>query len=99
MLKEWKNVPNGFRLVPEHVETRPIFLDDKPDLPQGRLQMWVDMYPKSEHASPPFPVDISPRRPESFELRVTILNTSKVRLNDSGMFSSEKSSDIYVKPG
>lgn len=43
------------------------------------------------------PVDISPRKPKSFELRIVIWNTDEVVLEDDAFFSGEKMSDIYVK--
>lgn len=43
------------------------------------------------------PVDISPRKPKSYELRIVIWNTDEVVLEDDAFFSGEKMSDIYVK--
>lgn len=43
------------------------------------------------------PVDISPRKPKSFELRIVIWNTDDVVLEDDAFFTGEKMSDIYVK--
>ena len=42
-------------------------------------------------------VDISPRKPSSWELRVIIWNTDEVVLEDDAFFTGEKMSDIYVK--
>ena len=42
-------------------------------------------------------VDISPRKPSSWELRVIIWNTDEVVLGDDAFFTGEKMSDIYVK--
>ncbi|XP_031423274.1 fer-1-like protein 4 [Clupea harengus] len=82
-------------LVPEHVEVRSLLNTDKPGLPQGYVHMWVDMFPVDVPAPPP--VDIKPRLPISYELRVIIWNTDDVVLDDVNPFTGEPSSDIYVK--
>ena len=46
---------------------------------------------------PNLPVDVSPRKPSSYELRVIIWNTDEVVLEDDAFFSGDKMSDIYVK--
>lgn len=43
------------------------------------------------------PIDISPRKPKSYEMRVIIWNTDDVVLEDDEFFTGEKMSDIYVK--
>lgn len=43
------------------------------------------------------PIDISPRKPRSYELRIIIWNTDDVVLEDDAFFTGEKMSDIYVK--
>ncbi|KAG8007550.1 Fer-1-like protein 4, partial [Nibea albiflora] len=82
-------------LVPEHVEIRSLMSQDNPGLPQGYLHMWVDMFPTDVPAPPA--VDIKPRKPEQYELRVIIWNTDDVFLDDINPFTGEPSSDIYVK--
>ncbi|XP_065097285.1 fer-1-like protein 4 isoform X2 [Paramisgurnus dabryanus] len=82
-------------LIPEHVEVRSLLNEDKPGLPQGYAHMWIDMFPVDVPAPPP--INIKPRLPISYELRVIIWNTDDVVLDDVNPFTGEPSSDIYVK--
>ncbi|XP_068136041.1 otoferlin isoform X3 [Hyperolius riggenbachi] len=97
VLHHWEEIPRvGCRLVPEHVETRPLLNPDKPGIEQGRIEMWVDMFPMDMPAPGPA-IDISPRKPKRYELRVIIWNTDEVILEDDDYFTGEKSSDIFVR--
>ncbi|XP_069089782.1 otoferlin isoform X1 [Pleurodeles waltl] len=97
VLHHWEEIPRaGCKLIPEHVETRPLLNPDKPGIEQGRLEMWVDMFPMDMPAPGPA-IDISPRKPKRYDLRVIIWNTDEVILEDDDYFTGEKSSDIFVR--
>nr|KAF6422355.1 hypothetical protein HJG63_005082 [Rousettus aegyptiacus] len=96
VLRRWQEMPGlGIQLVPEHVETRPLYHPHSPGLLQGSLHMWIDIFPRNVPAPPP--VAIKPRQPISYELRVIIWNTEDVVLDDVNPLTGEMSSGNYVK--
>lgn len=58
--------------------------------------MWVHMFPKDVNKIPD-PIDISPRKPEPYSLRIVVWNTSEVKLDETSVATGEQMSDIYVK--
>lgn len=89
-------VVNQLNLVPEHVETRSLYSKtQQPNMEQGKLQLWVDIFPTSE-GKVPVAVNIKPREPQEYVLRVIIWNTKDVILEETSI-TGEKMSDIYIK--
>lgn len=82
------------KLVPEHIEQRTLYNPLRPEISQGVIELFVDIFPKSREI--PGPINITPRAPQDLELRVIIWNCSDVVLSDISM-TGELMSDIYVK--
>jgi len=62
--------------------------------PQGLVKMWVEVMTPQEAAKNP-PVDISPPKPEDYELRAIVWDMKKVASKDSN-FLTGKNSDVFV---
>jgi hypothetical protein len=64
----------------------------------GKIEMWIDMFPiKNSESFIPEPVNIELRKPLKFQLRVIILNTEEVILDDVNPLTGERSTDIYIR--
>lgn len=66
-------------LVPEHIEARHLYNPLQPGISQGQLHMWVDIFKIQD--SIPLPIDLSPRTPKKYELRVIVKNAKDVLLD------------------
>ena len=60
------HILHKLRLCPEHVETRPLFNSLQPSIEQGRIELFVDIFPKSQGMPGPH-FDITPRKPKLFD--------------------------------
>ena len=58
--------------------------------------MWVDIFDRTQEPIPP-PINITPRIPEEYELRVIVWNVMDVPLDEISFVTKEEMSDIYVK--
>ncbi|XP_027762435.1 fer-1-like protein 5 [Empidonax traillii] len=88
------HVLNLCPFVPEHLETRPLYSSAQPGLEQGKLQMWVDVFPANLGPPGP-PVNIDPRKAEGYELRCVVWNVRDTDLGDINLLG-QRMSDIYV---
>lgn len=80
VLNRFSEVPGiGFSFVPEHVETRSLYRNDRPGIEQGKLLMWVEIF--DARKTIPEPIDITPVPPRPYELRVIIWNAKDVILD------------------
>ncbi|XP_067648119.1 fer-1-like protein 6 [Eurosta solidaginis] len=84
----------GYKLVPEHVETRILYRRDCPGIEQGKIQLWIELY--EGNLNIPAPIDITPHPPQPYELRVVVFSCRDLTLDDRNIFG-KKMSDIGVK--
>ncbi|MCL4135524.1 UNVERIFIED_CONTAM: hypothetical protein GTU68_054722, partial [Idotea baltica] len=85
---------SALTLVPEHVESRSLYHPERPGLAQGTIQLWVDLFPSD--VAIPRPVDITPRRPSKYSLRICIYNVYEVPLQETNI-AGDHMSDVYLK--
>ena len=90
------HVLNLFDHVPDHIEQRKLINPIQGEVPQGYLEMFVDIFPKADGPLPQ-ELDVAVRQPEDMVLRVIVWNTKDVELLDNPLYQSEPSCDIYVK--
>ena len=66
--------------MPEHIETRSLYRLNTPNLEQGKIELWIDMF-SDEFVNLPNPVNIDLPKPIKCQLRVVIKNTKEVYLD------------------
>ncbi|KAH8319290.1 hypothetical protein KR067_002918 [Drosophila pandora] len=94
VLKNLDKLPSfGYKLIPEHVETRSLCRDDYPNVEQGKLQLWIELFESNIYV--PQPIDITPVPPSEFEVRVVVKNLKGIQFGDKNIFG-KLMSDIYV---
>ncbi|KAH8286002.1 hypothetical protein KR054_000777 [Drosophila jambulina] len=94
VLKNLEKLPSlGYKLVPEHVETRSLYRDDYPNVEQGKLQLWIELFEANIYV--PNAIDITPVPPAYFEVRVVVKKLTGIQAGDRNIFG-KLMSDIYV---
>uniref|UniRef100_A0AC35UI59 C2 domain-containing protein n=1 Tax=Rhabditophanes sp. KR3021 TaxID=114890 RepID=A0AC35UI59_9BILA len=85
---------NKIGLVPEHVETRPLYNSINKSMECGKVEIFVDIFPKTFGSIPP-QINISKRIPDKFQLRISVFETRYV-INPKKV-AGKDSCDMYVK--
>ncbi|XP_062132086.1 otoferlin [Drosophila sulfurigaster albostrigata] len=94
VLRNLDKLPSfGYKLVPEHVETRSLYHDDYPGVEQGKIQMWIELFKASMFI--PTHIDITPTAPITYEVRIVVKNLNSIPFGDRNIFG-KLMSDIYV---
>ncbi|CAD5210284.1 unnamed protein product [Bursaphelenchus xylophilus] len=89
------NILHKLGLVPEHIETRPLYHSVNPEMECGQLEMFVHIFPKVISDRIPSPIDISPRQPQPYQLRVVIWGLRNVILPKKSF--GRPAADLYVR--
>ncbi|CAD5205915.1 unnamed protein product [Bursaphelenchus okinawaensis] len=82
-------------LVPEHIETRPLYHSVNPEMECGQLEMFVHIFPKAISDRIPATIDISPREPKPYQLRLVIWGLRNVILPKVSF--GRPAGDLYVR--
>lgn len=62
---------------------------------QGSLKMWMEVLPKA--VAHPQPLDISPRLPERYVLRVVVYKVTHVEISGDRSLLGQEMNDLYIK--
>ncbi|XP_047544352.1 otoferlin-like [Vanessa atalanta] len=96
ILHKWHTLPLcGYHLVPDHIETRTLYNPDRPEIEQGKVQMWVDIFPLDAGVYIPPPIDIALKKTEDYELRVTIFSVRDLLVGSDNL--KRQFSDIFLR--
>ncbi|KAI1711048.1 c2 domain-containing protein [Ditylenchus destructor] len=89
------HILNRMELVPEHIETRTLYREKEHQAMKcGNLEMFIDLFPRPLGTIPP-PINIKPRRPKSFELRIAVWQVKNAILKKRSF--GKPAADLYVK--